>query len=131
VSRWIDRQGTVAQLPRGLFGSYTGAAAALVAAARRPDRVHAVVSRGGRPELAGSALREVRAPTLLIVGAADTEVMRLNREATNELQCEKRFEVVPRATHLFQEAGAIETVSRLSTEWFEAWLRPLGEVTAR
>ena len=101
------RPGTPSNI--GLFGASTGAAAALVAAARRPNSVQAVVSRGGRPDLAGDALPQVRAPTLLIVGAADTEVLQLNREALTLLGCAKRIEIVPRATHLFQEAGTLET----------------------
>lgn len=104
--------------PLGLFGASTGAAAALVAAAQRPDSVQAVVSRGGRPDLALDALPDVRAPTLMIVGGADTEVMELNRQAYLSLRCEKRIEIVPRATHLFQEAGALETVALLASQWF-------------
>jgi putative phosphoribosyl transferase len=107
-----------AGLPLGLFGASTGAAAALVAAAARPDRVQAIVSRGGRPDLAVDALPAVRAPTLLIVGGGDTDVLRLNRWAHALLACEKRIDVVPRATHLFQEAGAMETVTLLATQWF-------------
>jgi putative phosphoribosyl transferase len=107
-------------LPVGLFGASTGAAAALVAAARRPGDVQAVVSRGGRPDLAGAALAAVRAPTLLIVGAADTEVLALNRQAFGRLGCEKRLEILPRATHLFEEAGALDEVARLAAGWFIA-----------
>jgi pimeloyl-ACP methyl ester carboxylesterase len=110
-------------LPLGLFGASTGAAAALVAAASRPDSVQAVVSRGGRPDLAGDHLAQVRAPTLLIIGGADTDVLELNREAYALLQCEKRINVVPRATHLFQEAGALEAVARLTVDWFLQHLR--------
>jgi len=109
-------------IPIGLFGASTGAAAALVAAARRPQVVQAVVLRGGRPDLAGDALVDVRAPTLLIVGAADAGVIELNREAYGRLRCEKQLDLVPRATHLFEEAGALETVARLAGEWFEAHL---------
>jgi len=109
-------------MPIGLFGASTGAAAALVAAARRPQDVQAVVSRGGRPDLAGDALVDVRAPTLLIVGAADVGVIGLNREAYARLRCEKQLDIVPRATHLFEEAGALEAVARLAGEWFEAHL---------
>jgi pimeloyl-ACP methyl ester carboxylesterase len=107
-------------VPMGLFGASTGAAAALVAAARRPHDVQAVVSRGGRPDLAGDALADVRAPTLLIVGAADAGVVELNRDAYRKLRCEKRLDLVPRATHLFEEAGALEAVARLAGDWFEA-----------
>jgi pimeloyl-ACP methyl ester carboxylesterase len=112
------------ELPIGLFGASTGAAAALMAAAQRPDEVEAVVSRGGRPDLAGDALRHVRAATLLIVGGADTEVLALNRRAYAQLTCEKRIEVVPRATHLFEEAGALEVVADSAAEWFAAHLKP-------
>ena len=110
-------------LPLGLFGASTGAAAALVAAARRPDDVQAVVSRGGRPDLARDSLGLVRAATLLIVGGADPEVLELNRAAYKLLQCAKRIEIVPRATHLFQEAGALETVAELASRWFLGHLR--------
>ena len=113
-------------LPIGLFGASTGAAAALVAAATRPDSVQAVVSRGGRPDLARDALERVRAATLLIVGGADTDVLALNRAAYTHLRCEKRIDVVPRATHLFQEAGALETVAALASDWFLQHLRPRG-----
>jgi pimeloyl-ACP methyl ester carboxylesterase len=109
-------------VPLGLFGASTGAAAALVAAARRQQEVQAVVSRGGRPDLAGDALNAVRAPTLLIVGAADTEVLHLNRQALARLTSERRLEIVPRATHLFEEAGALEAVARLAGDWFERYL---------
>lgn len=102
----------------GYFGASTGAAAALIAAAERPVGVHAVVSRGGRPDLAGSALPHVRAPTLLIVGGADREVLALNTTALSQLTCPKELQVVPRATHLFEEPGALEEVARLATGWF-------------
>lgn len=104
-------------LPIGLFGASTGAAAALVAAALDP-RVRAVVSRGGRPDLAGRRLRAVRAPTLLIVGAFDTEVLALNTVALRELECEKRIAIVPGATHLFEETGTLDEAARLAAEWF-------------
>jgi putative phosphoribosyl transferase len=102
----------------GLFGASTGAAAALVAAAEQPDRVAAVVSRGGRPDLAGPALAQVRAPTLLIVGGADTHVLALNRRAIGGLSAPHRLEVVPGASHLFEEPGALDEVGRLATGWF-------------
>ena len=111
-----------ASLPVGLFGASTGAAAALVAAARRPDRIAAVVSRGGRPDLAGAALLEVQAPTLLIVGDRDQEVVELNERAMGELRCQYELVVVPGATHLFEEAGALDTVARLAGDWFATHL---------
>ena len=104
-------------LPVGVFGASTGAAAALVAAARDP-RVAAVVSRGGRPDLAGRKLTAVHAPTLLIVGGADTEVLALNEQAYALLDCEKRLAVVPGATHLFEEPGTLDEAARLAAEWF-------------
>ncbi|HEV8686980.1 MAG TPA: dienelactone hydrolase family protein [Gaiellaceae bacterium] len=114
---WL-RNGPTAHLAVGLFGASTGAAAALVAAAARPDDVAAIVSRGGRPDLAGPALPRVRAPTLVIVGGADEYVLELNRHALELLQTEKRLVIVPGATHLFEEPGALEEVARLAAEWF-------------
>lgn len=114
--------GAVAGAAVGLFGASTGAAAALRAAALRPDRVAAVVSRGGRPDLAGDALAAVRAPTLLIVGGDDRDVLILNRAALAELRCEKRLEVIPGATHLFEEPGTLDTVAQLAGAWFERHL---------
>lgn len=119
---WAGRQPALAALPIGLFGASTGAAAALVAAARRPAEVAAVVSRGGRPDLAADRLPDVQAPTLLIVGGADREVLDLNRAAARRLRCPHRLEVVAGATHLFEEAGALEAVAALATSWFEAHL---------
>jgi putative phosphoribosyl transferase len=110
----------------GLFGASTGAAAALVAAAERPDRVAAVVSRGGRPDLAGPALEQVPAPTLLIVGGADPQVLALNRQASARLAAPWRLEVVAGASHLFEEPGALEEVARLAADWFAAHLGPGG-----
>jgi putative phosphoribosyl transferase len=106
----------------GLFGASTGAAAALVAAAERPSRVAAVVSRGGRPDLAGPALAEVLAPTLLIVGGADPQVLALNRQASARLAAPWRLEVVAGAGHLFEEPGALDQVARLAADWFVAYL---------
>lgn len=111
-----------ANLPVGLFGASTGAAAALVAAAARPEGVAAVVSRGGRPDLAGDVLPRVRAPTLLIVGGDDTQVLMLNRTAFTSLHNPKAFEIVPAATHLFEEPGALDTVVALARAWFAAHL---------
>lgn len=108
----------IADLPTGLFGASTGAAAALVAAAAVPDRVAAVVSRGGRPDLADAALAKVRAPTLLIVGGADEEVLELNRWAAAQMTCENALRVVPGATHLFEERGALAAVATLAGDWF-------------
>ena len=115
-------RGDVAALPVGLFGASTGAAAALTAAAERPQCVRAVVSRGGRPDLAAPALARVQAPTLLIVGECDRDVLALNREALRPLACEKRLQVVPGATHLFEEPGALERVADLAGEWFATHL---------
>jgi pimeloyl-ACP methyl ester carboxylesterase len=109
-------------LPIGCFGASTGAAAALIAAAERPERVGAVVSRGGRPDLAGPALPRVTAPTLLIVGSRETEVLALNRCAQARLGGESRVEVVPGAGHLFEEPGALERVAELARDWFEGHL---------
>jgi pimeloyl-ACP methyl ester carboxylesterase len=113
----------IADLPTGLFGASTGAAAALVAAAAEPDRVAAVVSRGGRPDLAGAALPKVRAPTLLIVGGADEEVLDLNRWAAARMTCENALRVVPGATHLFEERGALVAVAALAGDWFVEHMR--------
>jgi putative phosphoribosyl transferase len=118
---WL-RAGPHADLRIGLFGASTGAAAALVAAAERPDDVAAVVSRGGRPDLAGPALARVRAPTLLIVGGADELVLELNRQALELLRTEKRLVIIPGATHLFEEPGALEQVAQLATGWFSRYL---------
>jgi putative phosphoribosyl transferase len=115
---WLATKGETAGLPVALFGASTGAAAALIAAAARPERVAAVVSRGGRPDLAGRVLAEVRAPTLLIVGGADTQVVELNQQALAQLTCEKQLVLVPGATHLFEEPGALEQVAHLATRWF-------------
>lgn len=112
------------RLPLGLFGASTGAAAALVAAAERPGAVRAVVSRGGRPDLAGAALAAVRAPTLLIVGEADPELRALNEAALAELDCTAELRIIPGAGHLFEEPGALETVIAHAADWFAAHLGP-------
>jgi putative phosphoribosyl transferase len=122
VTSWLIHQPQTAQLPIGYFGASTGAAAALVAAANRPNSVSAVVSRGGRPDLAGDALRHVVAPTLLIVGGSDTLVLELNRKALAELPGEKKLEIVPDATHLFEESGSLESVAQLAKSWFVLYL---------
>jgi putative phosphoribosyl transferase len=114
---WQRSLTEIARVPTGLFGASTGAAAALIAAATQGDRVSAVVSRGGRPDLAGPALPLVRAPTLLIVGGADHEVLELNREAAAQMTCEHALRVVPGATHLFEEPGTLETVAKVAADW--------------
>ncbi|HYS15644.1 MAG TPA: dienelactone hydrolase family protein [Candidatus Binatia bacterium] len=119
---WLTQRPDTRHLRVGYFGASTGAGAALVAAAERAEVVGAVVSRGGRPDLAGPALARVRAPTLLIVGEADFVVIGLNREAFAQLKCEKRLAIVPGATHLFEEPGALDEVARLAREWFERHL---------
>jgi dienelactone hydrolase len=119
---WLAGDEATRDLTVGCFGASTGAAAALIAAASRPERVGAVVSRGGRPDLAGDALRRVTAPTLLIVGGNDPEVLELNRMALAALPGEARLEIVPGATHLFEEPGALERVALLARDWFLAHL---------
>jgi putative phosphoribosyl transferase len=121
--RWLLARPDTRDLPLGLFGASTGAAAALRAAAGMPDEVRTIVSRGGRPDLAGDALDRVCVPVLLIVGGADTEVLALNRGAMAALACGTRqLHIVPGATHLFDEPGAMDEVARVSTEWFERFL---------
>lgn len=119
---WIHGHAGLGTLPVGLFGASTGAAAALVAASRRPDRVAAVVSRGGRPDLAGAALGRVTAPTLLLVGGRDQPVIGLNREAQPALGGPVELRLVPEATHLFAEPGALEQVADAAAEWFGRYL---------
>ncbi len=115
---WLSHEPATRFQPIGYFGASTGAAAALVAAPERPEDVAAIVSRGGRPDLAGTALTRVKAPTLLVVGGFDVPVIEMNRGAFAMLRCEKRFEIVPGATHLFEEPGTLEAVARLAREWF-------------
>jgi dienelactone hydrolase len=124
---WLERQPDTGELPVVLFGASTGAAAALVAAAERPARVLTVVSRGGRPDLAGDALDRVRATVLLIVGGQDPQVLRLNQEAARRLRTPHALRVVPRATHLFEEPGALEQVAATVREWCDARLRSARE----
>lgn len=124
---WLARQEQTRHLPVGYFGASTGGGAALLAAARRSDIVRAVVSRGGRPDLAGPAFGQVRAPTLLIVGGIDPVVIELNRDALAQLRCERRLEIVPGASHLFEEPGTLDEVARLAAGWL---VRHLGS-TAR
>jgi putative phosphoribosyl transferase len=121
---WLGGEDRVAELPAGAYGASTGAAAALIAAAERPARVTAVVSRGGRPDLAKDALERVQAPTLLIVGERDPQVLDLNTEAAERMRNPATIEIVARAGHLFEEEGALERVAELTTEWFGAHLRP-------
>jgi len=118
ATKWATQQEEMRDLRIGYFGSSTGGAAALVAAAELPQDVGAVVSRGGRPDLAGDALPKVQAPTLLIVGGNDDIVIELNEMARDQMRCEVRVEIIPGATHLFQEAGALEHVAKLASDWF-------------
>jgi putative phosphoribosyl transferase len=122
ITDWLVKEPDTQPLRIGYFGASTGAAAALVAATERPKMVRAVVSRGGRPDLAGPALAHVEAPTLLIVGGNDLLVIELNRTALAQLRSEKRLVIVPGATHLFEEPGALDEVARLAREWFERYL---------
>lgn len=123
ATRWVQTQSSLGTLALGYFGASTGAAAALNAAIEPDARIRAVVSRGGRPDLAGTeVLARVRAPTLLIVGGEDHTVIALNRDAYDRLGCEKSLRIIPGATHLFEESGALEAVAALATEWFTRWL---------
>ena len=122
ATRWAKQQKQTCDLPVGYFGSSTGGGAALVAAGEIPQEVDAVVSRGGRPDLAGQALPKVQAPTLLIVGGNDDIVIELNEMARDRMRCEVKVEIVPGATHLFEEPGALEKVAKLASDWFNAHL---------
>jgi putative phosphoribosyl transferase len=122
ATRWLGEEPSTGALEVGYFGASTGAGAALVAAAAEPERIGAVVSRGGRPDLAGKALSLVRAPTLLIVGGRDLEVLELNRAAMARIPAQTRLEIVPGASHLFEEPGALEVVARLAQDWFLRYL---------
>jgi predicted alpha/beta-hydrolase family hydrolase len=124
AGKWIGSQPETQRLGIGYFGASTGGAAALVAAAETGSTIEAIVSRGGRPDLAGDRLESVRSPTLLIVGERDGTVLELNRGAYARLRCEKELKVIPRATHLFEEPGALEEVARLAADWFRRHLRP-------
>ena len=121
---WLRGRADTAALPLGLFGASTGGGAALVAAAMRPHDVDAVVSRGGRPDLAGAALPRVSAPTLLIVGGLDALVIEMNRAAMAHMRADAMLEIVPGATHLFEEPGALGRVAALAAEWFSRYLEP-------
>jgi putative phosphoribosyl transferase len=127
---WLATRPETRPLAVGYFGASTGAGAALVAATRRPEVVRAIVSRGGRPDLAGDALPRVAAPTLLIVGGRDGPVIEMNREALARLTVEARLEIVPGATHLFEEPGTLDEVARLARAWFERWLTGAGRAAA-
>jgi dienelactone hydrolase len=118
IAQWLEDDPDLRGLKIGWFGASTGAGAALIAAARHPENVIAVVSRGGRPDLAGDTLPEVKAPVLLIVGGNDHQVIELNRQALSQLESEAKLEIVPGATHLFEEQGALDEVARLAAEWF-------------
>lgn len=119
---WLGVNDSTVGMNIGIFGASTGAAAALVAAAEQPDKVQAVVSRGGRPDMAEASLSRVKAPTLLIVGGNDDVVIQLNEQALAQLRSEKRLEIVPGATHLFEEPGTLEEVARLAAVWFTRYL---------
>ena len=123
---WLGQQPATRDLRVGYFGASTGGGAALVAAAERPEAAGAVVSRGGRPDLAGPALPRVQAPTLLIVGGHDVPVIPMNQDALAQLRCEKQTVIVPGATHLFEEPGALEEVARLAAGWFTRYLSQTG-----
>jgi putative phosphoribosyl transferase len=119
---WLKTTSITKNLSIGYFGASTGAAAALIAAAKQPQHINAVVSRGGRPDLAGELLTKVQAPTLLIVGGYDTEVLKLNKESLKLIRAEKKLEVVPGATHLFEEPGKLDEAAKLAINWFQKHL---------
>ena len=125
TTRWALDEATNREVGIGYFGSSTGAAAALMAAAELPENVEVVVSRGGRPDLAGDALEHVKARTLLIVGGDDTAVIRLNEEAYSRLACEKALRIIPGASHLFEEPGGLEKVATMASEWFADHFQPM------
>ena len=127
AAEWLAQEPETGALGLGYFGASTGAGAALVAAARHPEGVQAIVSRGGRPDLAGPALAQVEAPTLLIVGGSDVPVIAMNQEALALLPGKKRLEIIPGATHLFEEPGALEEVARFARRWFQHYLQPLDQ----
>ena len=123
ATEWLRNDPKTKRLAFGYFGASTGAAAALIAAAKLPNEISAVISRGGRPDLAGKYLSNVVAPTLLIVGGLDTEVIELNRQAMNQMKVEKKIVIIPGATHLFEEQGTLEEVAKVSIDWFLKHLR--------
>jgi pimeloyl-ACP methyl ester carboxylesterase len=122
VTDWVLEQPELSQLPIGYFGASTGAAAGLAAAATRPAAVDAIVSRGGRPDLAGESLPIVESPTLLIVGGNDPETLKLNEQAVVQMRCEREMRIIPGATHLFEELGALDRVTHLARGWFRRYL---------
>jgi dienelactone hydrolase len=124
VADWMCEQRELHKLPSGLYGASTGAAAALVTAVDRPEMIRAVVSRGGRPDLAMDAIEHLRAPVLLIVGEADSAVIELNKRAMAKMRCPHQLKIVPGATHLFEEPGTLERVAQLTNDWFGLWLAP-------
>ena len=124
IADWVNDQAELHRLPLGLFGASTGAAAALLTAVDRPDMVRAVVSRGGRPDLASEAIEQVRSPVLLIVGGSDSAVIELNKRAMAKMRCAHQLKIVPGATHLFEEPGTLEQVAKLANDWFGRWLAP-------
>jgi putative phosphoribosyl transferase len=126
ATRWVLEQGTTKDLSLGYFGSSTGAAAALVAAADLGQAIGAVVSRGGRPDLAGEALERVVSPTLLIVGGNDAPVIPLNEDAYRRLRCQRALRIVPGASHLFEEPGTLDLVTAMALEWFVDYLQPMA-----
>ena len=128
---WLGRRKETSLLPIGLFGASTGGGAALMAAAARPREIATVVSRGGRPDLAGPSLARVTAPTLLIVGGLDTPVIQMNRDAMRQMRTEVALEIVPGATHLFEEPGALERVAELAGNWFSRYLQPVLSTRTR
>ena len=130
ATNWIKREGDIRHLRVGYFGASTGGGAALVAAAEMGEEIGAVVSRGGRPDLAGEALPRVKSPTLLIVGGDDVPVIEMNEEAYARLLCEKELKIVPGATHLFEEPGKLEEVARLAAEWFRRHLQMQSSVAS-
>lgn len=123
AAEWVKGHSTTQALALGYFGSSTGAAAALIAAAKRPENVAAVVSRGGRPDLAEPYLSQVMAPVLLIVGGRDVPVIQMNQQAMQHLRIENKLEIIPGATHLFEEPGALDKVAELASNWFTIFLR--------
>jgi putative phosphoribosyl transferase len=130
ATRWLKGSETIANLPVGYFGASTGGGAALVAAAELGSDIAAVVSRGGRPDLAGDALSRVIAPTLLLVGEFDEPVIEMNKEALAKLNCEKKLQIIPGATHLFEEPGTLDQVARSAADWFKKYLQPVERTAA-